>query len=183
MKFTTKKTVLAGLFIALGLILPFITGQIPRIGSMLLPMHIPVLIAGFVLGSKYGLIIGFILPLLRSLLFSMPPLYPTAIAMAFELATYGCVTCLLYKKLPNKKSSIYVSLIGAMLAGRLVWGIVSYVLFSIGGSPFTIEMFMAGGFINAVPGIVLQIVIIPPIIMALENSKLMEWWLITCYFL
>lgn len=160
---STKKLVLAGLFIALGFVLPFITGQIPNIGNMLLPMHIPVLIAGFVLGGKYGFIIGFIVPLLRNLLLSMPPL-PIAIPMAFELATYGVVTGFLYNKLAKNKPNIYVSLIVAMLAGRLVWGIASYIIFAINGTAFTLEMFIAGGFLNAVIGIVLQLIIIPPLV-------------------
>lgn len=171
---STRKLVLAGFFIALGLVLPFITGQIPRVGSMLLPMHIPVLIAGFVLGWKYGLVIGFIIPLLRNLLFSMPPLFPTAIAMAFELATYGFMTGLLYKKLPKKRSSIYISLIVSMLVGRIVWGIVSYFLYSIENTAFTFEMFLAGAFLNAIPGIIIQLIIIPPIISALQKNSFIE---------
>lgn len=166
----TKKIVMAGLFIALGFVLPFITGQIPKVGNMLLPMHIPVLIAGFVIGGKYGLVIGFIVPLLRSLILSMPPL-PIAIAMAFELATYGFVIGLLYKKLPKKKINIYVSLILAMLSGRLIWGIVSYIIFTVNGTIFTLEMFMVGAFLNAIIGIVLQIIIIPPIVMTLEKKQ------------
>lgn len=169
----TNKIALSGLFIALGLILPFITGQIPSIGRMLLPMHIPVLIAGFVLGWQYGLVIGFIVPLLRSLLFTTPPLYPIAIAMAFELATYGLVTGFLYKKLSKNISSIYISLIGSMLIGRFVWGIASYILYNIDGGAFTFEMFIAGGFLNATIGIALQIIIIPPIIMALQKNNLL----------
>lgn len=166
---STKKLVLAGLFIALGLVLPFITGQIPKFGNMLLPMHIPVLIAGFVLGGKYGLAIGFIVPILRSLLFTMPPM-PFAIAMAFELATYGLITGLLYTRLPKKKINLYASLIVAMLVGRLVWGIASYILYGIQGTAFTFEMFIAGAFANAIIGIVLQLIIIPPILMALQKG-------------
>jgi thiamine transporter ThiT len=77
------------MFVALGLILPFFTGQIPKVGSMMLPMHIPVLLCGLICGWKYGLMAGAVLPLLRSALFGMPPLFPTAAAMAFELAAYG----------------------------------------------------------------------------------------------
>jgi thiamine transporter ThiT len=88
-KKTTKKMVLSALFIALGLVLPFFTGQIPQIGSRLLPMHIPILLCGFVCGAPFGLAAGFITPLLRSLIFGMPPMMPTAVAMAFELAAYG----------------------------------------------------------------------------------------------
>jgi uncharacterized membrane protein len=82
---------MAGLFLALGLVMPFLTGQIPSLGNKLLPMHIPVLLCGFVCGGPTGLIVGFILPILRSVLFSMPPMYPMAMSMAFELAVYGFV--------------------------------------------------------------------------------------------
>lgn len=99
----TKKIVLAGLFIALGIVLPFITMQIPSIGNMLLPMHIPIILCGFICGGPYGLIVGVIVPLLRSVLFGMPALFPNAVAMAFELGTYGFVTGVLYKRF-NKKS-------------------------------------------------------------------------------
>ncbi len=114
---------LSAVFIALGLILPFLTGQIQQIGTMLLPMHIPVLLCGLICGWKYGLFIGFILPPLRSVIFGMPPMFPTAIAMAFELATYGVVIGFLYQR-SNKKSvaSVYRSMIGAMISGRIVWG-------------------------------------------------------------
>lgn len=133
-------------------------------------MHIPVLIAGFVLGGKYGLVIGLIVPLLRSLTLGMPPLFPTAIAMAFELATYGFITGLLYKILPKRKLYIYVSLIGAMLVGRAVWGAITYILLGLNGTAFTFKMFMAGAFINATIGIALQIIIIPPIIITLKKG-------------
>ncbi len=173
-KNSTKNLVLAGLFIALGIVLPFITGQIPSIGNMLLPMHIPVLIAGFVLGPKYGLVIGFIVPLLRYMLIGMPPLFPVGIPMAFELATYGFVTGLLYEKLPKKKSNVFVSLIVAMIVGRIVWGIASFIVFNARQTAFTIEMFMAGAFLNAIPGIIIQIIIIPPIIIALQKNGFIE---------
>lgn len=168
-----KKLVLSGLFIALGLLLPFLTGQIPSIGSKLLPMHIPVLIAGYVCGWQYGLIIGFIIPLLRSILFGMPPMFPIAISMAFELAAYGLMTGLLYKLLPKKDINIFISLILAMISGRIVWGIVSYVLFGIGGTAFSVEMFMAGAFINAIPGIIIQLIIIPVIVRSLKKARVM----------
>ena len=86
MKTSTRKLTLSALFLALGLVLPLITGQIPQIGKMLLPMHIPVLLCGMVCGWPYGLAVGAVMPLLRGLLFGMPVLYPTGIGMAFELA-------------------------------------------------------------------------------------------------
>ena len=114
MKTSTRKLTLSALFLALGLVLPLITGQIPQIGKMLLPMHIPVLLCGMVCGWPYGLAVGAVMPLLRGLLFGMPVLYPTGIGMAFELAAYGAVIGLLYAKL-NKRG---VAGAGARHAGR-----------------------------------------------------------------
>lgn len=166
--------VLAALFLALGIVMPFLTGQIPGIGSRLLPMHIPVLICGYVCGWKYGLMVGLVVPLLRSVMFGMPPLMPTGAAMAFELAAYGAVTGILYEKLLKTNASLYISLLGAMIVGRLVWGVVSIPLYGIAGKAFSVQMFIAGGFVNAIPGIVLQIVLIPVMIMALRQAKVMR---------
>ena len=175
----TRKTlirlILAGMFLALGLVLPFLIGQIPQIGSMLLPMHIPVLICGFVCGWPYGLVVGLITPVLRSLLFGMPPMFPVAVAMAFELAAYGFMTGLLYKLLPKKIPFIYVTLVAAMIVGRVIWGLVMFLLISSGGNAFTFSAFLAGAFINAVPGIVVQIVLIPLIVLALQKAHLMKY--------
>lgn len=171
---STLNMVLAAMFLALGIVMPFITGQIPEVGSMLLPMHLPVLICGFVCGWKYGLAVGFVVPLLRSVMFGMPPLMPTATCMAFELAAYGACTGLLYAALPKNNVSVYVSLLGAMAIGRIVWGAVSMVVYGVMGNAFSMQMFMAGAFLNAVPGIVMQIVLIPVIIMALKKARVME---------
>jgi len=121
------RLVAAALFLAIALVLPFLTGQIPEIGNMLCPMHIPVLLCGFFCGWPWGLAIGFIAPLLRSVLFGMPAMFPQAVSMAFELACYGAVSGFLYAVLPKKKTFIYVSLIGAMILGRLVWGAARFV--------------------------------------------------------
>jgi len=173
-KLSVRKLVLSGLFIALGLVMPFLTGQIPSVGSRLLPMHIPVLLCGFVCGWPYGLIVGFIVPLFRSVLFGMPPMVPTAVAMAFELAAYGFAAGISYKLLPKRHVYIYVSLIASMIFGRIVWGIASYIIYGFIAKAFTWEVFMAGAFINALPGIVIQIVLIPVIIIALSKAKLLE---------
>jgi len=171
-KSTTKTLVLSGVFIALGLVLPFLTGQIPQIGSKLLPMHIPVLLCGFVCGGFPGMLVGFIVPIFRSLLFGMPPMFPTAVAMSFELATYGLMTGLLYRALPKKTVSIYVNLVMSMIVGRIVWGLVSWGLLTITGSAFTWKIFMTAAFINAIPGIIVQIVLIPLIVVALQKARL-----------
>lgn len=173
-KDSVKKIVLSGLFIALGLLLPFLTGQIPEIGSMLLPMHIPVLLGGFICGWPYGLMIGLIVPVLRSFLFGAPRLFPSAVAMSFELAAYGFLTGLLYRILPKKITYVYVSLILSMIGGRIVWGIVSYFLYGLSGSAFSWEMFAGGAVINAIPGIIIQIVLIPAIIIALKRGNFLK---------
>ena len=164
----------SGVFLALAYVLPFFTGQIPEIGSMLCPMHVPVLLCGFVCGAPYGLVVGFIAPLLRSLTLGMPPFFPKAVAMAFELAVYGLTSGLLYKLLPKKKSFIYLSLLGSMVAGRIVWGIVMFGLLGFDTSAFGFSAFCASAFVNAIPGIVAQIILIPALIMILEKTKLMR---------
>lgn len=173
-KFSTKNIALSGLFIALGIVLPFLTGQIPNIGRMLLPMHIPVLLCGFVCGWPFGLIVGFVTPLLRSVMFGMPPLFPTAVAMSFELIAYGLTAGLFYKYSKKNTLSTYITLLLSMICGRIVWGIVSLVLYGLSGTAFTWQMFAAGAFINAIPGIILQIVIIPPIIIALKRGNIIK---------
>ena len=169
-----RQLVLAALFLALGILMPFLTAQNPSLGNKLLPMHIPVLLCGFICGWQYGLIVGLILPVFRSMLFGMPPMFPHAIAMSFELATYGCITGLMHKLLPKRNAFVYVSLITSMICGRIVWGIVSFFLYRLDNTAFTWEIFMTGAFINAIPGIVVQIIIIPIIIVALARAKLLE---------
>lgn len=169
---STKKMVLAGLFLALGLVLPSLTGHIPALGSKLLPMHLPVLLAGYVCGWPYGLIVGFIVPLFHSMLFGMPPIFPTAVSMALELAAYGFLSGILYKALPKKNIYIVLSLILSMIGGRIVWGIVTFFLYGLSGTEFTLQLFMAGAFINALPGILLQLIVIPVIVIALKRGSI-----------
>ncbi len=164
------KMVLAAMFLAMAYVLPFLTGQIPEIGSMLCPMHIPVLLCGFICGWPWGLAVGLIAPLLRSFTLGMPPLFPTAVCMAFELGTYGAMTGLFHKYLPKKKGFIYVSLISSMVIGRLVWGLAMLVCTGIKGGSFGAKVFLAGAVTNAIPGIILQIVLIPVIVMLAERA-------------
>ena len=167
------KLTYAAVCLALCLVLPFLTGQIPQIGSKLLPMHIPVLLCGFLCGPVWGCAVGLIAPILRSLLFGMPPLFPTATAMAFELAAYGLLAGLFYKLLPKKTPYLYLALILAMIGGRLVWGLAQTILMGVSGKSFTLAAFWAGAFANAWPGIILQLVLIPPVVAALKKAKLM----------
>lgn len=166
-----KKLVLAALFLALAYTLPFLTGQIQQIGKMLCPMHFPVIICGFVCGPLWGLVVGFLAPLLRSLTLGMPVFYPSAVCMAFELAAYGVFAALMFKLLPKNRVSVYIDLLAAMILGRLVWGGVMYLCMGIAGTEFGINAFLAGVLLNSLPGIVLQILIIPPLVMALCGIK------------
>jgi len=164
-----KKLVYSAMCLALCLVLPFLTGQIPQVGSMLLPMHIPVLLCGFLCGGGWGAAVGFTAPLLRHVLFSMPPA-PGCYSMAFELAVYGLVVGLLYKRLGKGVRSIYISLICAMVAGRVVWGAVQVAILGLGSFPFS--AFVAGAVTSAIPGILLQLVLIPLLVGALDKAKI-----------
>lgn len=173
MKKTVKNLTLSAMFLALCMILPFITGGVPQIGNAISPMHIPVLICGFVCGWQYGAAVGFIAPLMRSLLFSMPPMYPIAVSMAFELAAYGLLCGLLYKAFPKKNVYIYPALIISMLGGRAVWGIARFIMTGLGGSEFSMAMFVAGAFTQAVPAIICHVLLVPLVVMAFKKTKLM----------
>ncbi len=170
MKKNLKNLCLSAVCLALCMVLPFLTGQIPQIGSALSPMHIPVLMCGLLCGWQYGLAVGFIAPLLRFLLFGMPPIMPTGLAMMFELAAYGAFSGMLLKLLPKKLPFLYVSLIGAMLGGRIVWGIVRFVLGLIVGPTFTFPAFLSGAFVSAVPGIICHILLVPPVVMGIRRA-------------
>lgn len=175
MKQNTKNLVLAAMLLAIGLVLPFFTGQIPQIGSMLLPLHLPVLICGLLCGWQYGAAVGLILPMLRYFMFGMPPLL-TAIAMSFELLTYGLVVGLLYSRSRWKCIfSLYRSLIAAMVAGRVVWGVVRVLMTGVAGEPFTWELFMSGALLTAIPGIILQLVFIPALMVTLDKTGLVRF--------
>lgn len=171
---SARKLVSAAVCLALCMVLPFLTGQIPQVGSALCPMHIPVLLAGFLCGPWWALAVGAVAPLLRFALFGMPPIFPTGVAMCFELAAYGLVSGLLYARLPKKTSNIYVSLLAAMLGGRVVWGIVMTVISGVTQSGFTWAAFLSGAFINAVPGIIVHILLIPVLVMALKKANIIK---------
>ena len=173
---SVQNLVLSAMFLAIGLVLPFFIGQIPAVGKMLLPMHIPVLLCGLICGWKWGLGVGFVLPLLRSVLFSFPVMYPNALGMAFELAVYGGVIGFLYARSKYQcVKALYRCLIPAMLAGRLVWGAAMVVLMGLGGSAFTWQLFIGGAVLNAIPGIVLQLVLIPVVMVLLDRTKLVRF--------
>ena len=166
-----QKLVSSALCLAIAMVLPLLTGQIPEIGQALSPMHIPVLLCGFVCGPMWGMAVGFVAPFLRYAVFGMPPM-PMGIAMAFELCAYGLMTGILYKLLPKKTATIYITLILSMIAGRIIWGIARFIMAGLTAGEFPFSAFIAGAVTTAIPGIILHIVLIPLLVMALKKAKL-----------
>ena len=167
---------MAAMLMAVGFVLPFFTGQIPQIGKMLCPLHLPVLLCGLLCGWKYGLVVGFVLPLLRSATLGMPPMFPAGIAMAFELAAYGFLAGFLYARSRWQcVLALYRCLILAMIGGRIVWAAARVVLSGVSGQAFTWQMFLSGAFLPAIPGIILQLVFIPAVMVALDRTGLVRF--------
>lgn len=168
-----RKLTYSAMFLAIAIVLPYLTGAIPEIGKRLCPMHIPVLLCGFLCGWPWGLAVGFIAPLLRSPL-GMPVFYPDAVVMAFELAAYGAAAGLAWRLLPRKKWSVYAALLIAMLIGRIVYGLVYLVLSGLGfvNATVTWVFFVERAFIKPLPGIIAQIVLIPVLVLILDRAGL-----------
>lgn len=162
----TSNITISAICISLAMILPFLTGQIPQIGAMLAPMHLPILICGLLCSPLYAVFVGAISPLLRFGIFGMPPLFPIGIAMSFELATYALVASFMHKK-----HGILSSLITAMIFGRLVWGTVMAIIAGVSGISFGFKIFIMSAFVNAVPAIILQLILVPLVVKAVDNRR------------
>ncbi len=167
---TLIKTIMSALFLALAFVIPFVTAQDMELGKMLCPMHIPVLLCGFICGWHWGLAVGFTAPLMRSFILGAPLLFPMAVTMAFELAAYGAVAGLCYKAFPKKRIYIYVALIIAMIIGRLVLGAANFICYGIKGESYLLNTFISGAFVTAVPGIIIQILLIPLLVIVFEKA-------------
>ncbi len=166
-----KTLILAAMFLAIGMVLPMLTMQIKEIGDTLLPMHLPVMLCGFLCGWRYGAAVGLILPFLRSAIFGMPPMYPNAVWMATELCAYGLVCGLMYSLLKKQNlKSIYISLITAQISGRIVWGITKVLLLMNTKKPFGFAAFITGGFLDALPGIIIQLILVPIIVKTVRKK-------------
>lgn len=163
----TNRLVLSALFVALGVIIPQIFHMF-GLGSVFLPMHIPVILCGFICGPYYGLISGVLTVFLSSTITGMPPMMPVGAAMIFELAAYAFVAGLMYRK--TKK--IYFSLIVAMIVGRVVSIAAKYIIYSLIGNSFAMVAILTDLFVTAWPGIAIQILAIPAILALLRRYKL-----------
>lgn len=166
MKLQSKNMVLAGLFLAIGAILPFFFHTFGfGAGAVFLPMHLPVLLCGFVCGAPYGAVIGLVLPYLSILLTGNPPLYPTAIAMSLELCTYGAAAGLIYRRF-----SEIPALILAQLSGRAVSGLCNLILLGFQGKQYLLATFLTGAFVTALPGLIIQWMFCPILLAVLKKG-------------
>lgn len=161
----TKQLVLGALFLAMGVILPSIFHMSGISGQVFLPMHISVLMAGFFLNPIYALLLGALTPVLNMLITGMPPIFPIGIIMIFELAAYGFITALLVENF-GKISSLII----AMFGGRIVAGLVVFILSAGFGVKLSAFMFVKGAIITGLPGIAIQLIIIPLLVKALEEK-------------
>ena len=164
-----NRITVTGVCIALCYILP-LAFHSTALGTTLSPMHIPVLLCGFFCGAPWGLVVGLLTPIVRSAILGMPQMFPMAVAMAFELATYGFVAGCLHQKLQKRTRYVYVALLGAMVIGRLVWGAVMFACMGFDVSKFGLSAFLAGAVINAIPGIILQLVLVPVLVISLKSE-------------
>ena len=170
---STRRLVLTALFVALGVALPQAFHAVPNAGSIFLPMHIPVLLAGFSVGPLFGLCAGILTPLLSHLMFGMPPA-PVLPSMLFELALYGLMSGLLTKIIRIKPliAKIYCVLILSMLCGRIGYGLLNALVLRAGS--YTLQAWISAAFVTALPGIIIQLIIIPILITALVRAKLIN---------
>ena len=167
-----RSIVYAGLCLALCQVLPLLTGNIPQVGQQFAPMHFPVLLCGFIAGPVWGGVVGFLAPLLRSFMFSAPAIYPQAVRMAVELCAYGMAAGLFYRYLPKKPFGIFCSLLCAQFFGRLAWGLAQFSLSVFDhGQEFYLQMVISQTILSSVYGIVIQLLLIPPIVIAMQRAR------------
>ena len=172
MKMTySKKLVFTAVCAALCVVLPMAFHSIQNAGTVFLPMHIPVLLCGLMCGWPFGLICGIIGPLLSSLLTGMPPaaMLPS---MMVECAAYGCVTGLMMQLVHTKRAvaDLYISMVTAMVAGRVLAGLAKSLIFAPGTAPFA---WVTTSLVAGIPGIVIQLILIPLVIASLTKAKLL----------
>ena len=160
---------LAGIVIGMGRLFPIMFNMIGMTGSVFLPMHIPVMLAGIVCGAFYGMTAGIVVPFISSFISGTPAIYPVAVYMAFELAAYGILCGLLSRRL-----GIILTLAISMIGGRLVLAVAQLILLGAAGRQFTLEGFITASFITAVPGIILQFVAVPVIVRALRKNRMIQ---------
>lgn len=168
MKTNTKRLTYSALFLALGVIFPQVFHLFGGTGPVFLPMHIPVLLAGFFIGGSSAALVGFITVLLSAAITGMPQV-PILYFMLVEVTVYGFVAGLAYKKY---KLNVYVSLILAMVVGRLALALTVFSLQPLLGLKLSPQTYMVGALVNGLPGIIIQLIFIPIIVFSIERSGL-----------
>lgn len=166
-----KKSIITAVCIALCVVLPQAFHAIPNAGAVYSPMHIPVLLCGLICGGPFGLLCGLAGPLFASLFTGMPPAAKLP-PMMIECAVYGCVAGLLSQAVHTKSTyaDLYISLVGGMLAGRIAAGLAKALIFSAGA--YSMAAWAGGYFVTALPGIVVQLALLPSIVFALMKAGL-----------
>lgn len=163
----TKKLVLAGILVAIGLLLPSLFHfVVPSLARALSPLHLPAFFAGFLLGGPWGLAVGLITPLLSSLLTGMPPLFPMGVSMMVEIGLYGLISGLFIKK--YKIGNVLIVLLVAILIGRLGFTIT---MNGINGiiDPISWSLGLYTNIVAGIPAIILQCILIPLLIPRLKK--------------
>ena len=166
-----KDFMISLIFFAVAMVLPFWTGQIPEIASMVCPMHIPILLWGYYCGGFWGAVTGAVAALVRGAAFGMPQLFPNAVCMAFELAAYGLVMGILREKWKDVKLGVFAMLAAAMVIGRVVWGIAMFACMGFNPAKFGFGDFITGAVTNTTPGIAVQFALIPIFVMTINNMR------------
>ena len=168
-----KKSIITAVCIALCVVLPQAFHAIPNAGSIYCPMHIPVLLCGLICGWQYGLLCGIAGPLVSALITGMPPAAVLP-GMLVECAAYGALTGLMMQLVHTKKvyPDLYISLLVAMLGGRIISGIAKALIFSAGS--YSMTAWVTGSFVTSLPGIIVHLVLIPSIVYALMKAKLIS---------
>jgi len=162
---STRQLIISGLLISVGILLPILFHSVNLLGKIFLPMHIPVLIGGFFLSPLFAMIVGMVTPVISAVMTGMPVLFPMALIMFFELGTYGYVIAYLRKR----GVSVIPSLLIGMVIGRIVAGLVVFVLSSFFGVKMNAFLFVKGAILTGIPGIAVQLIIIPLIVASLQR--------------
>ena len=171
-----KKLTVSAMMLAIALLLPFLTGQLPAIGNMLSPMHIPVLLTGMLCGPIFGFAVGVVAAPLRFVLFGMPRM-PNVLYMTAELAAYGLLSGIFYNILPKRKISLYASLLLSMIGGRIAYAIIfiSINLSNAKTPEALILPIVSATVLIAWPGMILQVLIIPTLLIVLQKAKVIPF--------
>ncbi len=173
----TRAITIAATLTALGVIIPVIFHSTQISGQVFLPMHIPVLLCGIICGPFLGAVSAATVLIISTTATGMPPAYPTGLLMVFELIAYAVTSGVLMRtiKINNLLLKLYISLVAAMLVGRGIYGLAAYVVLGVIGNGYTFAVFLSSAFVKALPGIAIQLILIPPLVLTLKKARLLNY--------